>query len=239
MLPRTDKGNAKTTATTQINKPRASFNPRHFVYSPDILSSLTSDLDPYTGTENFTIYGVPSYVRASIDRCRYQSQLSMHVDTPRHRKPGIGAATTLIISHGLTSLSAHPSFKAAVSLRESVAISPDGFGFDEVYSWMSQFPLNLADVSATRTSQFNVFTTPALKSQVSAAASDLGLSASSIALLSIYFALSTQPPEAVLPSHRDFMQESVNLFLTRLDIRVRMGRVLLDALDEWRKDQMQ
>lgn len=229
--------NSKAKSNSPAVKPRASFNPKHFVYSPDILESLTGDLDPYTGTENFTIYGVPSYVRGSIERCQIQSKLSMNLESPRQRKPGIGATTTLIITHGLTSLSAHPSFKSAVSLRESIAVSPDGFGFDEVYSWMSQFPLNLADVSSTKTGQFNIFTTPQLKSQVSAAASDLGLSASSIALLSIYFALSTQPPEAVLSSHRDFMQESVNLFLRRLDIRVRMGKVLLDALDEWRQDQ--
>lgn len=188
--------------------------------SIDVAEELAEDKDAYTGEEWFTITSLPSYLRPNLDRIRRR------VD-PR---PGMGPTVACCLEHGLKSITSRDEIQGLLKLKETMDRTTwDSASFaHQIDEWYRSFLTGVDVGSGTKAGRQNIAIPKHTKIALSEAASDLGMAATQLAVLSITSTMSYQPD--VIPTDADTMARTVAGFLRKVEVRRRMGEAMLTAL---------
>lgn len=206
--------NARTSA---LRFDRASWRPPF-----DITSELATSRDDYSGDIPVTIYALPSYLRTSLDRVRARV-----VDTS---KPGLSPTITACLSCGISILGAQPDIRGLLSLKEQLDLTEDVDAWlaDDIAAVFGSFRLGASDRAMSGATRVNILVTERIKNAVSSLATDIGASFSSLASIATMIALHDQP--AVLKERREEMETSIDAFLRRAKIRLKVLSALIEVL---------
>lgn len=196
-------------------------------FSPpfDVVNELSVNRDDYVGNDPFTISYVPSFLRTCIDRVRAR--------VVSVSKPGLAITCACCITYGIRLISHHPDIKELLRLKEQLdLIDSSNINMDdleELAAWFRSFPITVPSHSAYTARKHNIYLPEHLKLELFDLGSELGTGGTSLATLAIMVTMADQT-RVILAEHAELLNYSIDAFLRRVQIRVKVGTALLESL---------
>lgn len=201
------------------------FHSAKLVPAFDVIAELSTNRDAYTGGEAFALCQFPATLRTCADRLRQA--------VPASKKPGLSPTIACCISNGVMVIASHEDIRSLLSVKsrlDSVSDAADAGLVEEIGTWFTRFPLGVDNSSLSSVYRQNISLPEDVKSPACDLSSELGVSASALCTMAVMVTLATQP--AMLPTHHERLNRTVDAFFRRVRIRSKAAVVLLEVVLE-------
>jgi hypothetical protein len=189
----------------------------------NIIEELESNFSQYyiekrPGADWINITSLPGFMRTTLDKLKAK--------VPRIRTPGIHPTLCCCMFHGLPIVEANEHVKELVAMKRHFdEMEQEGSPREEFVSQYFRSPLDVGIESGKRQ---NVAVPEELKKRIAGLSINIGVTESSLAMLSTMAILATQPEVAA--NYQKQFSEKVEQFFSLVEMKVVGAKALVDAL---------
>lgn len=225
------------TASQQQSKSRFTTTPlTPLLFKPqfDLLQELRSNKDSYASEEvQLSIRSFPTSLILPIDQTRTRA-----IEKSRDSIPGRNLVIVVCLQRGIGLLARRQEIKDLIALKRKLSeLDPERVDQDyadligSISLIFERFSMRVSDTEGDYRRQ-GVHLGKRLHNALFSMKSDLGISLDSLAVLCIQSTLCESDVEWVFKEHKHSMEESIERFLKAAKRRVRLLKLLMEALEE-------